>query len=102
MNQTNQKSLVIPWYIYQNTKLTSSSKMLLAIIENDTFYDEFCTKTLGELASALGMTSLAVTTAVRKMHNDGLLTMHECLSSKNRLQYKYTINKNKAIDAGVL
>jgi len=98
----NDNSLVIPWYIFNNNSLTSSSKMLLAIIENDTWYMEFCTKTLKELAQSLGMSSLAITRALRKMHNDGLITMHESLSIKNRLQYKYTINKDKAVDAGVL
>ena len=87
------KNLTVPYYILLNKTLTSTNKILLAIIENDTYYLEFCTRTIKDLSTILGITPLGVTQALRKLHALGYLTMHESKSEKNRLQYKYTLNK---------
>lgn len=87
------KNLTIPSYILHNKSLTSTNKILLSIIENDTYYSEFCTKTMKDFSLVLGISLLGVTQALRKLQEMNYVVMHGVKSEKNRPQYKYTINK---------
>jgi predicted transcriptional regulator len=86
------QSLSIPYHILMNKDLTNTSKILLSVIENDTPFIEFCTKTIKEFSEITGVSPLAVSRALHKMHDDGLLTMHKGLSKKKSLQYTYTMH----------
>jgi predicted transcriptional regulator len=89
------QSLSVPLYILMNKDLTNTSKILLSVIENDTFFIEYCTKTIKEFSEIAGISPLAVSTSLHKMQSDGLLTIHKGLSEKNRPQYKYTMYKTQ-------
>ena len=78
-----------------NKNLTNTSKILLSVIENDTLFIDYCTKTIKEFSEITGISPLAVSTSLHKMQSDGLLTIHKGSSEKNRPQYKYTMCKTQ-------
>lgn len=91
MQNTNSKFLSVPWAMLADTEISSTCKLLYSVIAQEQLEDEPCGRTVKELSEIIGVVPLAVTTALRKMQEKGLIIMNKGKSSKNRLQYSYKV-----------
>lgn len=91
------QSLTIPWYVLEDSYLSSTSKILLSVIISDiNLTGENCKRTHKQFSELLGIAPLAVTQCLHKMHDSGFIVMHKGLSEKNRPQYSYSIKEMRA------
>lgn len=85
--------LNIPDNVLKDQSLPSSAKLLYGLLlrlKNDTG-DNMCRLSAQLLADGVGVERATVPRLVRVLETKGLLSVHEGLSVKNRLQYVYEI-----------
>ena len=85
--------LNIPDNVLKDQSLPSSAKLLYGLLlrlKNDTG-DNMCRLSAQLLADGVGVERATVPRLVRVLETKGLLSVHEGLSMKNRLQYVYEV-----------
>ena len=86
-------TLNIPDNVLKDQSLPSSAKLLYGLLlrlKNDTG-DNMCRLSAQLLADGVGLERATVPRLVRVLETKGLLSVHEGLSMKNRLQYVYEV-----------
>ena len=89
MQNTNSEFLSVPWAMLLDTEISSTCKLLYSVIAQEQLEDAPCGRTVKELSEIIGVVPLAVTTALRKMQEKGLIIVHKGKSTRNRPQYSY-------------
>jgi len=90
-------TLNIPDSVLKDQSLPSSAKLLYGLLlrlKNDTG-DNMCRLSAQLLADGVGVERATVPRLVRVLETKGLLSVHEGLSVKNRLQYVYEVIEDK-------